>query len=58
MTVPTTLTEEQAEAITELLIQARIQLRDAAGARHYEPNYGTTSRRIADVLEELGVDRP
>ena len=56
MTIPTTLTPQQAEEITELLLQARKQLRDAVGSRIYLPNYASTSSRIAEALRELGVD--
>ncbi|MFN4266382.1 MAG: hypothetical protein ACK4F8_11630 [Aquabacterium sp.] len=56
MSIPTTLTPEQAEQLTELLRQARKQLRDAAGSRIYLPNYAPTSSRIGDALRDLGVD--
>ena len=56
MYIPTTLTPEQAEELTELLRQARKQLRDAAGSRIYLPNYAPTSARIAEALRKLGVD--
>uniref|UniRef100_A0A6H1ZHB5 Uncharacterized protein n=1 Tax=viral metagenome TaxID=1070528 RepID=A0A6H1ZHB5_9ZZZZ len=56
MTIPTTLSPEQAEELTELLINASKQLRDAAGSRIYSPNYASTSARIADALRSLGVD--
>lgn len=56
MNIPTTLTPQQAEALTKLLRQARTQLRDAAGSRNYSPNYAATSGRIADALRDLGID--
>lgn len=56
MSIPTTLTPKQAEELTELLCLARKQLRDAAGARVYSPNYASTAGRIADALSALGVD--
>ncbi len=56
MSIPTTLSPEQAEELTELLLNARTQLRDAAGSRIYLPNYASTSARIADALRSLGVD--
>lgn len=56
MSIPTTLTPQQAAKLTELLRQARKQLRDAAGSRIYLPNYAPTSGRIADALRELGVE--
>lgn len=56
MSIPTNLTPEQAERLTELLLNARNQLRDAAGPRIYTPNYATTSANIAEALRELGVD--
>lgn len=57
MNNPTTLTADQARQLTELLRQARKQLRDAAGSRMYSPNnYASTSQGIADALRGLGVD--
>lgn len=56
MSIPTTLTPQQAVELTELLRQARKQLRDASGSRIYLSNYASTSGRIADALRELGVD--
>jgi hypothetical protein len=56
MSIPTTLTPKQAEELTELLREARKQLRDAAGSRTHLPNYASTSGRIADALRNLGVD--
>jgi hypothetical protein len=56
MSIPTTLTLQQAEELTELLRQARKQLRDAAGSLVYLPSYAPTSGRMADALRELGVD--
>lgn len=56
MNIPTTLSPEQAEELTELLLNASKQLRDAAGARIYLPNYASTSARISDALRALGVD--
>ena len=56
MSIPTTLTPEQAEELTELLLHARNQLRDAAGSRIYLPNYASTSARIAEALRGLGID--
>lgn len=56
MSIPTTLTPKQAEQLTDLLRQARKQLRDAAGSRIYLPNYASTSSLIADTLRKLGVD--
>lgn len=56
MSIPTTLTPQQAEELTELLRQARKQLRDAARSRTDLPNYAATSGRIAEALRALGVD--
>lgn len=56
MSIPTTLTPKQAEELTKLLLDARKQLRDAAGSRIYLPNYASTSARIAEALQALGVD--
>lgn len=56
MSIPTTLTQQQADKLTELLREARKQLSDAAGSRIYQPSYAPTSGRIAEALRELGVD--
>lgn len=56
MNIPTTLTPEQAEQLTELLHLARNQLQEVAGRLSESGPYGSTCRRIADVLRDLGVD--
>lgn len=56
MSIPTTLTLEQAEELTSLLRQAQVQLSDAAGYRDLVPHYVPTSVRIAEALRDLGVE--
>lgn len=56
-TIPTTLTPEQAEQVTELLKLARKYLSDAASpSRIYLPNYAGAAVNISEVLLQLGVD--
>lgn len=50
------LTTAQVETITNLLLEARKQLRDAAASRIYAASYASTSGRIADALRDMGVD--
>lgn len=57
MSIPTTLTPQQAQELTDLLMKARQYLHDAAGpSRVYSANYGSASGDIADALRKLGVD--
>lgn len=56
MNIPTQLTPDQAETLTELLREAQKQLRDAVGSQIYLPNYASTSARIGEALRGLGVE--
>ncbi len=56
-TIPTTLTPEEAEQVTELLILARKCLRDAASpSRIYFPNYASAAVKISEALVRFGVE--
>lgn len=56
--IPTSLTLEQAEQLTELLQEARKFLSDA-GSPHqmYKPSYASAAARIEEALNEFGVSR-
>lgn len=54
--IPTTLTAEDAEAITKLLQDARKYLRDAMGMKIYQPSYASASTRIAELLQRFEID--
>lgn len=56
MSIPTTLTPEQAQELTELLVLARTQLRDAIGDCLYWPNYALTVVRINDALRAFDIE--
>lgn len=56
ISIPTTLTPERAAQLTALLLEAKMQLRDAAGSRINSLNYASTYVRIGEVLRELGVE--
>lgn len=55
--IPQSLTSEQAESLTQVLLLARKHLRDAASpSKIYAPSYASTSMKIKEVLEALGVE--
>lgn len=55
--IPQTLTIEQAEELTKVLLLARKHLRDAASpSRIYASSYATSAMKINEVLDSLGVD--
>lgn len=54
--IPTSLTLEQAQKLTELLQEARKLLSDAGSPfQMYKPNYASAAARIDDALGEFGV---
>lgn len=56
-TIPQSLTRDQAEELTEVLLLARNHLSDAASPfRIYAPSYATSATKIQEVLESLGVE--
>lgn len=56
--IPTVLTLEQAQELTELLQEARKLLSDAGSPfQMYKPNYARAAERIDEVLGELGVSK-
>lgn len=56
-TIPTNLSVDQAEQITELLLEAKKYLADAASPLQvYGPNYVGAVQKIGELLTELGVE--
>lgn len=56
-TIPQSLTRDQAEELTEVLLLARKHLSDAASPfRNYAPIYAISATKIQEVLESLGVE--
>lgn len=55
--IPQTLTNDQAEELTQLLLLARKHLNDAASPfKIYAPNYASTACRIKELLVALGIE--
>lgn len=56
-TIPTNLSTEQAEEITEVLLLAKRYLADAASPSPiYSPSYASTAQKIESLLRDLNVD--
>lgn len=54
--ISTTLTPEEAQEATTLLLEARILLRDALEEGHRKPNYAGACERIATFLSGFSVE--
>ncbi|MCE2660451.1 MAG: hypothetical protein LW854_19775 [Rubrivivax sp.] len=54
--IPTKLTDEDAQEITDLLREARKFLRDAVGGQMHQANYSSTVTRIALVLQRFEIE--